>query len=708
MPIRRQTSVDLFMLLGGRGLLPRDFQIRLRRLRAQRILKRSAATWPINAAAGQMPPGWPGWPRGRPFALVLTHDVDTRRGLARCEAIMALEERLGFRSAFNFVPRGRYAVPVALRENMVARGFEVGVHGLYHDWWTFLSRRAFRRRAPQINQYLREWGAVGFRAPSMISNADWMHGLDIEYDGSSFDTDPFEPQPIGVGTCFPFRVPGPEGQPGYIELPYTLPQDFTLFVLLQQRNVETWITKLRWLAEHRAMALLNVHPDYTCIPGERQRVGEYPLDYYEAFLEHVRQTWAGAYWNAPPREVARYANAIETLPVRRPRRRVAMVAYAMYDNDNRIIRYAEALAQRGDTVDVIAVGQPGQPPVETINGVQVLRVQTRRRDEKGQGAYLRRILLFLWRSMLTLSRRHWRAPYDLVHVHSVPDFEVFAAWFPRLMGARVILDIHDIMPEFYISKFGLDSSHRHFRTLLWVERMSAAFADHVIIANDIWREKLVRRSVPAHKVTVVLNAVDTALFAPRPRTRTDDRFIMVYPGGFQWHQGLDIAIRAFARNQKALPRAELHLYGDGPERATLTRLIGELGLAARVTLHNQVAFRDIPDILANADLGIVAKRACQMGDEAASTKIAEYLSQDLPALVPRTKVDTFYFDPSTVRFFDPGNEEDMAVQMHALATEPALRASLVRHGRDYVAKHCWNEKRANYLSLVDGLVCNVH
>jgi len=695
------------MLMGGRGLLPRSLQVHLRRVRAKHILRRSAAVWPICEAAGRMPAGWPGWPGGHSFALVLTHDVDTRRGLARCQAIMELEERLGFRSAFNFVPRGRYTVPPALRQNMADRGFEVGVHGLYHDWWTFLSRRVFRRRAPQINQYLRDWGAVGFRAPSMISNLDWMHGLELEYDGSSFDTDPFEPQPVGVGTCFPFRVPGPGGTHGYIELPYTLPQDFTLFVLLQQRNVETWTTKLRWLAERRAMALLNVHPDYTCTRGERQQVDEYPLEYYEAFLQHVRSNWEGAYWNALPREAARYANSIETLPTRRPHRRVAMVAYAMYDNDNRIIRYAEALAQRGDTVDVIAVGQPNQSPVDTINGVNVFRIQSRRRDEKGQGAYLRRILLFLLRSTWTLARRHGAAPYDLVHVHSVPDFEVFAAWFPRLFGARVILDIHDIMPEFYISKFGLDASHRHFRTLLWVERLSSAFADHVIIANDIWREKLVQRSVPARKVTVVLNAVDTTLFSPRPRTRTDGRFIMVYPGGFQWHQGLDIAIRAFARNREALPDAELHLYGDGPERAALTRLIAELGLATRVNLHDQVSLREIPDILANADLGIVAKRACQMGNEAASTKIAEYLSQDLPALVPRTKVDTYYFDPATVRFFEPGNEVDMAEQMLALATNPALRAGLVRHGRDYVAQNCWNMKRAKYLTLVDELVCNV-
>ena len=210
----------------------------LRRLRA-----RCADTWPIDQGAAKPPAGWPGWPDGKKFALVLTHDADTRRGHERCLDLMELEMSLGFRSVFNLVPR-RYDVSPDLRKTLLGNGFEVGVHGLYHDGKYFESREIFSERARQINEYIREWNAVGFRAPSMLHNLDWIHELDIEYDASTFDTDPFEPQPDGMNTIFPFWVPAQDGRKGYVELPYTLPQDFLMFVLLQQTGIGIWKEKL--------------------------------------------------------------------------------------------------------------------------------------------------------------------------------------------------------------------------------------------------------------------------------------------------------------------------------------------------------------------------------------------------------------------------------------------------------------------------------
>ena len=132
-----------------------------------------------------------------------------------------------------------------LRQDLVRNGFEVGVHGLKHDGKLFVSKKAFARQAVRINHYLKAWDSVGFVSPSMHHNLDWMHELNIAYDTSTFDTDPFEPQPDGVGTIFPFAVPGNNGHAGYIELPYTLPQDFTLFVLMKERNIDIWKKKTR-------------------------------------------------------------------------------------------------------------------------------------------------------------------------------------------------------------------------------------------------------------------------------------------------------------------------------------------------------------------------------------------------------------------------------------------------------------------------------
>jgi hypothetical protein len=286
-------------------LIPRRLQIGLRRKIVAVQRSRSIESWPIDERAGQQPQGWTGWPNQKRFAFVLLHDVDTIIGHDKCRQVMQLEEAKGFRSLFSFVPE-RYVVSPELRKELVKRGFEVGVHGLKHDGKLFLSRERFHQYAIRINHYLREWRSVGFVSPSMHRNLDWMHELDIEYDTSTFDTDPFEPEPDGVSTIFPFVVHGNQDQRGYVELPYTLPQDFTLFVLMKEKTIEIWKRKLDWIAEHGGMALVITHPDYMNGENRNHMPEEYPLRFYKELLDYERNRYEGHYWNPLPKELARF------------------------------------------------------------------------------------------------------------------------------------------------------------------------------------------------------------------------------------------------------------------------------------------------------------------------------------------------------------------------------------------------------------------
>ena len=285
--------------------IPRRVQIAIRRMLIAMTAPRHRTVWPVNERSGRQPSAWMGWPGQKRFALVLMHDVETERGQGRCRALMQLEKGTDLRSSFNFVPE-RYQVSPALRRELVAEGFEVGVHGLKHDGKLFLSRERFQRHAVSINRYLREWESVGFVSPSMHRNLGWMHQLDIEYDASTFDTDPFEPQPGGVETIFPFTVHGDRNQKGYVELPYTLPQDFTLFVLMKERGIGIWKRKLDWIADKGGMALLITHPDYMAGPNDACQFDEYSIRLYQEFLEYVRLQYGGQYWNALPREIAHF------------------------------------------------------------------------------------------------------------------------------------------------------------------------------------------------------------------------------------------------------------------------------------------------------------------------------------------------------------------------------------------------------------------
>lgn len=285
--------------------IPRQFQIYLRQQRAKYLRKKCTQIWPINPNSGKPPDGWKGWPNGKKFALVLTHDVDTAKGHEKSRQLMDVEKNLGVRSSFNFVPE-RYNVSPELRHYLNKNGFEVGVHGLKHDGKLYHSKEIFQRRAIRINQYLKEWESVGFRSPAMHHNLDWLHYLDIEYDASTFDTDPFEPQSDGVGTIFPFWVKGDSAQRGYVELPYTLPQDSTIFILMKEKTINIWKQKLEWIIKRGGMALILTHPDYMNFGGNRLDREEYPAEYYEEFLRHIKDKYEGQYWHVLPRDMARF------------------------------------------------------------------------------------------------------------------------------------------------------------------------------------------------------------------------------------------------------------------------------------------------------------------------------------------------------------------------------------------------------------------
>lgn len=252
------------------------------------------------------PKGWPGWPGRKEFAVVLTHDVESSKGVDQVRNLAKAEMDIGFRSSFNFIPEGPYDVPRELLDWLVDNGFEVGVHDLNHDGRLYESRSGFQKRSAKINLYLEKWGAVGFRSGFMLHNLDWIHDLNIGYDASTFDTDPFEPQPDGVDTIFPFWVPRPGAneQDGFVELPYTLAQDSTLFLLFRYANARVWQEKLAWIADRGGMALMNVHPDFVTNGNQPASGSTYPLATYVEFLKWLHENYAQRYWHALPAEVA--------------------------------------------------------------------------------------------------------------------------------------------------------------------------------------------------------------------------------------------------------------------------------------------------------------------------------------------------------------------------------------------------------------------
>jgi glycosyltransferase involved in cell wall biosynthesis len=382
-----------------------------------------------------------------------------------------------------------------------------------------------------------------------------------------------------------------------------------------------------------------------------------------------------------------------------------MLAYAFYESDMRILRYAKTLVERGDTVDVIALRRGSAARFEVLQGVNVYRIQPRERNERGLLDYLLRLARFMLLSASTVTRKHLSKPYDIIHVHSVPDFLVFAALIPKLLGARIVLDIHDILPEFFASKFGADKQSFKFKLLLWAEYLSVRLSDHVIIANDLWQERVATRTNSTDRCTSVINYPDPELFQSRVRPeRKDGKFRVTYPGTLNTHQGLDIALKAIAELKDTNPDIELHIYGEGPAKPSLVELSRELNLSGSVHFHDFLPCDKIPEVMALSDLAVVPKRASSaFGNEAMSTKIMEFMSLGVPVVVSRTKVDSYYHDDSRVIFFESENSQDLARAILTLRNDPELRARLAANASAYTSLNNWNEKKKVYLKLMNDL-----
>jgi glycosyltransferase involved in cell wall biosynthesis len=383
-----------------------------------------------------------------------------------------------------------------------------------------------------------------------------------------------------------------------------------------------------------------------------------------------------------------------------------MVAYTFYETDNRVRRYAETLARRGDHVDAFVLRRAGQGPSEVICGVHVHRIQRRVVDETGPLTYLAKLLTFLIRSAFILTVRHLRGPYALIHVHSVPDFEVFSALIPQLMGAKVILDIHDIVPELYASKFGISQQSMAFRLLVWMERLSMRFADHVIVANHLWHERLITRSVPPEKCTTILNYPDPAIFRRQSRIKLPNAgdFVLFYPGTLSWHQGVDLLIAAVERLREAEPGLRLVICGDGPERKKLEAMVDALQLRDRVIISGGMAIEKVAEMMTQADLGVEPKRKKSFANEALSTKIFEFMAMDVPVLASDTVINRRYFCEGLVEFFASDDIDDLVTGISKLMHNAALRDQLRKCGIGHIEENNWTVKRIEYVRLADALV----
>jgi glycosyltransferase involved in cell wall biosynthesis len=386
-----------------------------------------------------------------------------------------------------------------------------------------------------------------------------------------------------------------------------------------------------------------------------------------------------------------------------------MLTHSYYEEDPRVRREAESLAARGRPVDVYALRRPGDGPSDVIAGVRLHRVDVQRHQGAGLGTYLAEYLAFFARAGWSVASAHRRRHYELLQVHTLPDFLVFAGLPLRLVGVPLVLDLHEAMPEFFRSRFPRAAGPVAHRLLLAQERLAIAVADAVVTVNDALADRLVRLGVRREKITVLLNSPSLARFDPAAHPRrafmADGRLRLVYTGALTPTYELDLAVDAVAWIAARRPELDvaLELYGRGDSEASLRDRATQLGIGGRIAFHGRIPIEDVPAALAAADIGLAPTRRDEFTDFSLSTKIFEYAAMAKPAVATRLPMVERTFPEGTVTTYEPADPSSMAAAILRLVDDPLEREARVARSMDRVRELSWEGEADRHAALVDRL-----
>ncbi len=385
------------------------------------------------------------------------------------------------------------------------------------------------------------------------------------------------------------------------------------------------------------------------------------------------------------------------------------VAYAFYETDFRIRRYAEVLHRKGDRTDAIALKTDSTKSFEILDGVNVHRIQSRDFDEQGGPFdYLLKMGTFFIKSSFLVLKNHLRYKYSLIIVHNVPDFFVFTAFIPKLLGAKVILDIHDILPEFFCQRFHKPLNSWQGKVLRIVEFLSVSFADFVITGNDLWRKKISTRDHKAFDRTIgFVNYPHLEYFKDIKYRVRNDQLSLIYPGHLSHHHGIDIAVNAMDIVRKTIPYAKLKIYAASwvPQyRSELEKLIAERKLHDVIEFFPPHDIHGLVEVYKMVDIGIVPKRGGFFASEAFSSKILDFMASGIPVIASKTTIDEFYFNDSQIMFFTPDSPESLAECIINLQGDSSRKKQLSENGLKFALDNNWDIKSKVFAQIANNLV----
>jgi glycosyltransferase involved in cell wall biosynthesis len=383
---------------------------------------------------------------------------------------------------------------------------------------------------------------------------------------------------------------------------------------------------------------------------------------------------------------------------------ILMIAYTNYETDPRVIRAAEAAAEAGFDVDFLALRRPGQPAREQRNGVNIIRIPQERYRGRSRLGYVLAYAAFFCRCFAASTRLFVTRRYRVIHVNNMPDVLVFSVVIPRMLGAKVILDIHDPMPETFGSKYRGADTGALYKGMLFMERLSVAFANRTVTVNDPVRDKMVaKHGYRPHAIDVVANFADDRLFKPMPYPAIEGRVRFVFHGTILERYGLRTLVSAVAQ-AKHKDKIQIRLIGEGDFSAELKKLITDHNLEDVIEFDNRVyPLYEIPGVLSDCHVGLVPLDVTPISDVALPLKLLEYTGLGLPSVTVESTAITYYFRPDECMLYPPGDAGALARILDDLACNPGRLESYRQRLVTARERMSWSREKQKYVAMLQQL-----
>jgi glycosyltransferase involved in cell wall biosynthesis len=383
---------------------------------------------------------------------------------------------------------------------------------------------------------------------------------------------------------------------------------------------------------------------------------------------------------------------------------VLMIAYTNYEIDPRVIRAAESAVEAGFDVDFIALRSAGQPAEDIVRGVRVLRVPQRRYRGRSRAGYVLAYLAFFLRCFIASTRLFLVRRYRVIHVNNMPDVLVFSVLIPKLLGARVILDIHDPMPETLGAKYAQSNRGVLYQALLLLERLSVAFAHRTVTVNNPVRDGvLMKHGYPPGAIDVIANFADDRLFKPISYPVVDGTVRFVFHGTILERSGLRTLVEAVAKVRRR-DRIHVRIIGEGDFSQSLKGLIQAHGVGDVIEFDNRVyPLQEIPRLLSDCHVGLVPLEVTPISDFALPLKLIEYTCLGLPSVTVKSTTISYYLQADECMLYPPGDAAAMARILEQIADHPEKLEEYRKRLPAVRTRISWTQEKQKYVTLLRNL-----